>query len=84
MKENALEQDLIREWIEGEPIVFSLDRCNACAIVGALQLALRHPGLAETKGAAPIVREFIRQIFERSGPATRRAILLGSDPENDW
>jgi hypothetical protein len=78
-----LQADLVREWDEMPPMSFTLDRLTVTTIVGALQLALRHPQLAETHGAAPVIREFIRLVSEAAGPAMRAAILLGYAPEQD-
>lgn len=82
-QEMQLQADLVREWDEMPPISLVLDRLTVTTIVGALQLALRHPQFAETQGAAPVIREFIRRVFEAAGPAMRAAILLGYDPEHD-
>ena len=81
--EKELQAALIKDFESGRRINFSLDPCSTMTIVGALQLALRHPQFALSMGAAPLVREFIRSVFEQATPAMREAITLGEDPAND-
>ncbi len=82
-KMDGLQADLLREWEELPPMVLEIDRCTLCTILGALQLALRHPGLAATKGAAPRLRDFVDRVAARSGPAMQAAIRLGFDAHFD-
>ncbi len=82
-QEEQLVTDLKLEWETQPPITFSLDRCSLCTIVGTLQFALRHPAIAAMAGAAPIVRQFIAESYRASGPAMRKAIALGFDPDYD-
>ena len=47
--EQVLKTALEREWEDGPPMLLIYDRIAVSTIVGALQLALRHPGLAATQ-----------------------------------
>ncbi len=83
MTDEELQDAVLKECEDETPIRFSMDRLSMMTIVGALQLALRHPTFAGMNAAAPMVRTFIEEIERRAPPALRELIARGANPAED-
>lgn len=62
------------------PVVICLDIASAISLVGAIQLAQRHPEFGSGQAMEKICREFIEQIAARippEFPAIKKLIDLG-------
>lgn len=70
--------DVITIRLEGEAL-------HLIGILGIMQLALRHPGLADLPATADFAKwaRLIEQRLAEFGPATARICSMGWSPEND-
>ena len=86
----ALLEAAEREVIErGHGAVFelSLDLGSAIALIGTLQLALRHPGLSGSRSTSVTARYLIDGLIQRiedaGFPQCARMAAMGDDPQYD-
>ena len=79
-------EHLDRVLATAEPIETYISPERAFVLVGLLQLALRHPGLADTKKAQLVGREMAQRLQQRLGeidPAIGLILEQGWHPEWD-
>lgn len=76
-----IESALMREVSTPQKITVELDRGAGLALIGCLQLALRHPGC--TGAPAEVSLRFIATITKTLPPAMRETIAMGFDAAFD-